>query len=55
MTRFRAAATFLACMLLIGIPLHAQQPNFGRSVAMTDAELVIGQPANWYGPGVVYT
>ncbi|HSG49388.1 MAG TPA: choice-of-anchor B family protein [Longimicrobiales bacterium] len=33
----------------------AQEPNFGRSVAMTGAELFVGQPVNWYGPGVVYT
>jgi len=33
----------------------AQEPNFGRAIALTDAELFIGQPVNWYGPGVVYT
>ena len=36
-------------------PLTAQEPNFGRSLAMTGAELIVGQPVNWYGPGAVYT
>ena len=33
----------------------AQEPNFGRAVAVTDTELLIGQPVNWYGPGTVYS
>lgn len=33
----------------------AQEPNFGRALTMTSTELVVGQPVNWYGPGVVYT
>ena len=36
-------------------PLGAQEPNFGRTLAMTESELLIGQPVNWYGPGVVYS
>jgi choice-of-anchor B domain-containing protein len=32
----------------------AQEPNFGRAIAATETELFIGQPVNWYGPGVVY-
>jgi choice-of-anchor B domain-containing protein len=32
----------------------AQEPNFGRAIALSDADLFIGQPVNWYGPGVVY-
>ncbi len=32
----------------------AQEPNYGRAVAMTSSELVIGQPVNWYAPGSVY-
>jgi choice-of-anchor B domain-containing protein len=32
----------------------AQEPNFGRAIVLTDADLFIGQPVNWYGPGVVY-
>ena len=32
----------------------AQEPNFGRAIALTDAELIIGQPVNFYGPGTVY-
>jgi choice-of-anchor B domain-containing protein len=37
-------------------PYHgaAQEPNFGRAIALTDEDLLIGQPVNWYGPGVVY-
>ncbi|HIL88991.1 MAG TPA: choice-of-anchor B family protein, partial [Gemmatimonadetes bacterium] len=35
-------------------PLTAQEPNFGRAIAMTPTDLVIGQPVNWYGPGTVY-
>ena len=36
------------------LPAAAQEPNFGRAVEMTSADLFIGQPVNWYGPGVVY-
>ena len=32
----------------------AQEPNYGRALALTDTELIIGQPVNWYGPGAVY-
>lgn len=43
-------------VLLVGVSsAGAQEPNFGRALAMTDSELFIGQPVNWYGPGVVYT
>jgi len=34
---------------------HAQEPNFGRAIAITESDLFIGQPVNWYGPGTVYT
>jgi choice-of-anchor B domain-containing protein len=40
---------------LASSPAEAQEPNFGRAVVMTGAELFVGQPVNWYGPGVVYT
>lgn len=42
---------------LLGLPvvILAQEPNFGRAVALDSDDLVIGQPVNWYGPGVVYT
>jgi choice-of-anchor B domain-containing protein len=33
----------------------AQEPNFGRTLALTANELFVGQPVNWYGPGVVYS
>ena len=36
-------------------PAAAQEPDFGRAVAITDSDLIIGQPVNWYGPGAVYT
>ncbi|HRX17821.1 MAG TPA: choice-of-anchor B family protein [Gemmatimonadales bacterium] len=37
------------------LPAAAQSPNFGRAIAATPNELLIGQPVNWYGPGTVYT
>lgn len=41
---------------LLGLPLaaSAQEPNFGRAVVLSGDDLLIGQPVNWYGPGVVY-
>jgi choice-of-anchor B domain-containing protein len=45
-------AAFLA--LVLAAPAAAQEPNFGRAMALTSTELLIGQPVNWYGPGVVY-
>ncbi|MGH7444165.1 MAG: FG-GAP repeat protein, partial [Longimicrobiales bacterium] len=39
---------------LAAAPAAAQEPNFGRALALTDVELFIGQPVNWYGPGAVY-
>ena len=36
-------------------PSAAQEPNFGRAIALSGSDLFIGQPVNWYGPGVVYT
>jgi hypothetical protein len=53
---FRSA--FAAVTLLVyamAAPAAAQEPNFGRAIVATDTELFIGQPVNWYGPGVVYT
>lgn len=46
-------ATTLAA-LGSGRPLESQEPNFGRAMAMAGSELFVGQPVNWYGPGVVY-
>lgn len=43
-----------AGVVLLLAPLAAQEPNFGRALAMTDTELLVGQPVNWYGPGMVY-
>ncbi|MEN8145296.1 MAG: choice-of-anchor B family protein, partial [Gemmatimonadota bacterium] len=45
------------CIVFVGAAPHAagQEPNFGRAIALTDTELFVGQPVNWYGPGVVYT
>ncbi len=49
--------TALLAIVLVGTGSDAagQEPNFGRAIVLTDAELFIGQPVNWYGPGVVYT
>jgi len=52
MTRPIVAA---ALILAFALPTAAQEPNFGRAVALSGADLVIGQPVNWYGPGMVYT
>src|SRR5690606_6476061 len=42
-------------LLLATVPLAAQEPNFGRTMASTGNELLVGQPVNWYGPGTVYS
>jgi choice-of-anchor B domain-containing protein len=55
MRKFCIAAFAAAILIAIGSPAAAQEPNFGRAIALTDTELFIGQPVNWYGPGVVYT
>jgi choice-of-anchor B domain-containing protein len=56
MRRFRLAAAILT-LYALATPRSAaaQEPNFGRAVQLTAAELFIGQPVNWYGPGTVYT
>ncbi len=45
----------LFALLLVAVPAHAQEPNFGRAIALEGDDLIIGQPVNWYGPGTVYT
>lgn len=47
---------FLAALLLAttALPASAQEPNFGRAVALSGDDLLVGQPVNWYGPGTVY-
>ncbi|HEX6135399.1 MAG TPA: choice-of-anchor B family protein [Longimicrobiales bacterium] len=52
-SRSTVVAAFAATA--IAWPAAAQEPNFGRALALTETELFIGQPVNWYGPGVVYT
>jgi choice-of-anchor B domain-containing protein len=48
-------ATLLAAAIAVSSAYgSAQEPNFGRALALTNSELFIGQPVNWYGPGVVY-
>jgi hypothetical protein len=43
-------------MVAVSAPaVRSQEPNFGRALAVTGTDLFIGQPVNWYGPGVVYT
>ena len=49
------AVLSLLALLLLAPVLSAQEPNFGRAVALSGEDLLIGQPVNWYGPGVVYT
>lgn len=53
----RSALLLPAALLLAAIagPVEAQEPNFARSLALTESELFVGQPVNWYGPGTVYT
>ena len=41
-------------LALLAMNAEAQEPNFGRAVVLTERDLLIGQPVNWYGPGVVY-
>lgn len=55
MPRMLIAAGGAALLLSIPLAASAQEPNFGRAIVMTETDLVIGQPVNWYGPGVVYT
>ena len=53
-TVFSAFAA-VAVLAAAAAPASAQEPNFGRAITLTDSELFIGQPVNWYGPGIVYT
>ena len=48
-------STVIFAVLATASASYAQEPNFGRALALTPSELFIGQPVNWYGPGVVYT
>jgi choice-of-anchor B domain-containing protein len=47
-------SSLLLVLAVSGGALDAQEPNFGRAVAVNGGDLVIGQPVNWYGPGIVY-
>ncbi len=49
------AAVGAATLLATASDAGAQEPNFGRAIALTNTDLVIGQPVNWYGPGTVYS
>lgn len=44
----------LPLALAVAAPASAQEPNFGRALALSESTLVVGQPVNWYGPGMVY-
>ena len=55
MSRFWSTVLIAAGVAAAAHQAHAQEPNFGRAVALTGSELLVGQPVNWYGPGVVYT
>ncbi len=48
------AGLFALSCLAAAEPAAAQEPNFGRAVAISGDELFVGQPVNWYGPGMVY-
>lgn len=50
-----SAGLYAVLVAAISANAAAQEPNFGRALELTDSELFIGQPVNWYGPGVVYT
>ena len=52
MRSLRISALILAAAA--AAPAAAQEPNFGRAVVLSGNELFVGQPVNWYGPGVVY-
>ncbi len=56
--RLHLARILLSCVCVIGaLPATAtsQEPNFGRALVMSDDELLVGQPVNWYGPGTIYS
>lgn len=59
MARFRLRLTaFLVLSALatgFAVGAQAQEPNFGAAAAISGRELLIGQPANQYSPGLVYT
>jgi len=55
MPRTTLLSALVLTVALVASPLSAQEANFGRALAMTETELVVGQPLNWYGPGMVYT
>ncbi|HEX6062825.1 MAG TPA: choice-of-anchor B family protein, partial [Longimicrobiales bacterium] len=46
--------SLLALSLMSPTMAAAQEPNFGRALALSGSELFVGQPVNWYGPGTVY-
>jgi choice-of-anchor B domain-containing protein len=44
-----------AVLLLAGaVAADAQNGRFGGAIALTDAEIIVGEPANTFRPGVVY-
>ena len=54
MRRTSIALFAIAATALLPLAADAQEPNYGRAVVMTETELYVGQPVNWYGPGTVY-
>lgn len=44
----------LASVFAFGSATVHAQTNFGQSAAIADDQVLIGQPANFYGPGIVY-
>jgi choice-of-anchor B domain-containing protein len=51
----KPATLVLSFSFALVLPVSAQEPNFGRALALTGTELFVGQPVNWYGPGTVYS
>ena len=43
----------LTAALFLSAPLHGQA-NFGSATVVAGNDVLIGQPANFYGPGAVY-
>ena len=55
MSKLCRSGLFVAAAMAIVARASAQEPNFSRTLVLTPSELLVGQPVNWYGPGVVYS
>ena len=52
--RFRPPLLLLGLTAALPAAAAAQDPNFGSAAAIAGRDLLVGQPANLYGPGYVY-